>query len=160
MKKFFLCCLVWLPLSAWAASSYPCTIRLMKSNCWTNYSVSVVAIDTNTQKPLGPPVLLPKGTTSITTAIPGCQPFESISFQATFSPAVWEGAENTVYPSNNFWQTPGRLPPKASQWTASVCFSNDFSSVPEPLDATGNCQCDFPKLDGAVTSYSAAASKE
>lgn len=145
-------------LPLWADSTYPCLLRFMKTNCWKGHQITVQAIDTGTQKNIGDPVVLTKDSFEIDVDIP-CQPNQSISFTATTLPAVWGSSATTSYPSTHFWQSPKGLPPKATQWVVSLCFASDFSSVPLPLTAEANCQCNFKPLANSAVSVSEALGK-
>lgn len=135
---------------------FPCVLQLAKSNCWKGFQVNVQPVDVNTGQPVGTPIVLDKDTFNTMAPIVGCQPLENLSFQATFTPAVWANSGDAVYPTNQFWQAPDVLPPKANKWIISICFANDFSAVPLPLQAGSSCECTFPAIDNAVTSVSEA----
>ena len=117
----------------------------MKNNCWTDYNLSVQTYDASTEKPVGNPIVLNKGTSDLTVPIP-CSPRQTLSFKATYSPPVWANEQNVSYSTMNFWQAPPQLPKGATQWIISLCFANDFTSVPLPLQATAQCVCNFDTL--------------
>lgn len=128
--------------NAWA-DNFICTLHFMKNNCWKAHQITLQPMDVATQKKIGDPIVLPKGQDEIEVNIP-CTPNQDISFSATFSPPIWSDS-NMSYPTSHFWQSPAALPPGATNWIISLCFANDFTSVPLPLEATANCQCDFPQ---------------
>lgn len=125
--------------------NFICTVNLMKNNCWGGHKIVVQPIDVVSQKPFGSPIILDKDSEQAQQNIP-CHPNQAISFIATFSPAIWQEDANVQYPTNHFWQSPVALPPQASSWIISLCFANDFTSVPLPLEATATCTCNFQKI--------------
>ncbi len=135
-----------------AAPSYPCVVRLAKTNCWVGTQVTVQPIDTATQQNIGSPIVLGKDVDQISQPFV-CKPKQSIAFKATISPPVWAEAD-TVYPSTSFFQAPSHLPSRADKWIVTLCFSKDFSSVPFPMTAEPTCECKFDKLENSQKSTS------
>ena len=75
-----------------------------------------------------------------------CEPGQKLMSQAIYDPIFWDSEKGKVYTSKRFLALPTSIKPDDKAWNISVCFPNDFSSVPFPPDANGNCGCDFSKV--------------
>lgn len=158
IRLLLLCSVLLVSFDAFAdaLTPFPCVLQLAKSNCWKGFQVTVQPVDVNTGQPVGAPIVLNKDTFNTMAPIVGCQPLQNLSFQAQFSPTVWSDSSAAVYPTNQFWQAPATLPAKANKWVVSICFANDFSGVPLPLQAGSSCNCTFTELGETTTSVSEA----
>ncbi|RMX04474.1 hypothetical protein [Legionella jordanis] len=124
--------------------AFPCFFTLAKDSCWTNYEVKVVVIDSNTNEP-AVTIDLPKGK-SWARARYECQPAQSFYYEATYQPVFWQSEIGKKYMSIRYWSMPGSIGPKEVAWNIPICFPSNFSAVPFPPDATGNCSCDWNKI--------------
>lgn len=145
------------PLWADAKAPYPCQVRLIKTDCWKDVEVTVIAKDSETHKNIGGPIVLAKDSFETMQSLP-CQPSQTMNFSATVLPTAWEGV-NTVYPSINFFNSPSKLPKNAEKWIVSLCFPDDFSSVPLPLSSNKTCRCHFEELQNSRENVSEALGK-
>lgn len=125
-------------IPSWAITCY---YTLAKDNCWTDYNVSVDIVYSQTNAVIAT-VTVPKGQQWVRETFP-CKPGEKLMYKARFSPTFWQGGENKTYSSLNYRQLPESINPGESAWNLSVCYPADFSLVPFPPNAAGNCKCDF-----------------
>lgn len=125
--------------SPWAAIT--CYYTLVKDNCWTKYDVSVDIMDAATNKILKT-ITVPNGKSWSRQTFP-CDPGQKLIYRAQFSPVFWESDKGKTYMAKNYWSLPNSFNPGDSAWNVTVCYPNDFSLVPLPPDASGNCSCDF-----------------
>lgn len=123
---------------SWA---FNCYYTLAKDNCWNTYDVAVDIIDGKSGAILTT-VEVPKGESWTRTSF-SCEPLQPLVYKARFSPVFWEQDKGKSYFSLNSWVMPETINPGDSAWNVSVCYPADFSQVPMPPEATGNCKCDF-----------------
>ncbi|KTD47744.1 hypothetical protein [Legionella quateirensis] len=124
--------------------SFTCFYTLAKDNCWTNYDVTVDVIDaTNLKKVFS--LTVPKGKSWGRTEFT-CTKAQSLLYYARYAPVFWQSEQGKTYPALRNWTLPGKINPGDLAWTIPVCFPADFSQVPLPPDAEGNCKCDFSTI--------------
>ncbi len=124
--------------------AFICYYTLAKDNCWTNYEVTVDVIDaSNLNKVFS--LTVPKGK-SWGRAEFTCTEAQSLLYYARYSPIFWNSEKGKTYPALRNWTLPGKINPGDLAWTIPVCFPADFSQVPLPPDAKGNCKCDFSNI--------------
>jgi hypothetical protein len=130
---------------------FTCYYTLAKDNCWTQYNVSVDVINSATSQKILT-VTVPAGKAWARVAF-DCSPAESLIYIAKFSPVFWKSEEDKSYRAVRNWSLPGQINPGDSAWNVPTCFPADFSEVPFPPKADGNCHCDFsviPEIKPAV----------
>lgn len=125
----------------WAITCY---YTLAKDNCWNKYNVTVDVMDASTDKILTS-VTVPEGQSWTRQTFP-CEPGQKLMYRAHFSPMIWESEQGKLYKAKNYWFLPKTVNPKDSAWNLNVCYPSDFSQVPLPPEATGNCQCDLKSI--------------
>ncbi len=118
--------------------AFPCYLTLIKDDCWQGFDVTFRAFDVTNEEVL------------VDFSIPPdelwgrrmfeCNPKQTFRFEAEFSPVIWQDDAGRKYPGKRYWSTPENIN-GAVGWNISVCFSDDFSSVPMPPTAT-RCRCD------------------
>ena len=118
-----------------------CYYTLVKDDCWTKYDVSVDVMDALSAKILTT-VTVPIGKSWIRQTFP-CEPGQKLMYRARFSPIFWQSDEGKTYTAKNYWSLPNSINPGDSAWNVTVCYSSDFSLVPLPPNAPGNCSCNF-----------------
>lgn len=121
--------------------AFPCFLTMVKDNCWTNYDVTVAVTNAATGK-LITTIVVPKGQ-SWTRQSFACQPADTLSLSAMFTPVFWENDKGKTYPAQHNWTFPQAIAPGDTAWNINVCYSAEFSEVPLPPDAAGNCKCDM-----------------
>ncbi|MFC3907741.1 hypothetical protein ACFORL_01425 [Legionella dresdenensis] len=124
--------------------AFQCFFTLAKDNCWTNYQVTVVASDAETDDILAT-IQIPKGKQWNRQAF-DCEPSQKIKFTATFSPTIWQGQEDMKYTGLQFWSLPDKIKGPISAWVVPICFASDFGQVPLPPTAISSCTCDFKAI--------------
>ncbi len=124
--------------------SFNCYLTLAKDSCWTNYNVSVDVIDATTSKKITT-IEVPSGT-FWTRVVFSCTPAQKLNYTAQYSPVFWQSEAGKIHPALKSWSLPGAVNPGDSAWTIPLCFSADFSEVPLPPEAKGNCKCDFTQI--------------
>lgn len=128
--------------------SMTCELTLAKDSCWTKYNVTVNILDPEAQKNLGS-IAIPAGQQWSKTRFT-CNPGEKLIFSAGFSPQFWENDPDRTYMAAHYWSLPEKINTDETAWTMSLCYPQDFSLVPYPPDAKGNCACDFSKIPATV----------
>jgi len=142
MKKFILACLLAvLPALSSAEKMLSCTIQLSKTNCWAGHSVTIDPVNLRTMEH-GPVISLKEDEFFIEQTFP-CESFEQMTFTAKFSPPIWEGKGDKENRAKHIYNVPAKLPEGAKAWVISICFPDDFASVPLPLGDLRNCKCQF-----------------
>ena len=116
-----------------------CIITSVKNSCWKDYEATITLRDVETEKDITT-FTIPKdkkwGRTTIS-----CHPGQIIDAKVSFAPDIWEGDGSKVYFSKRIWSFPSQEPKTDESWTLSMCFADDFSSMPEPINSK-NCSCD------------------
>lgn len=131
-------------MSTYPAWSFTCYYTLAKDNCWTDYNVSVDVVDVATSKVLFT-LNVPAGTSWGRQEF-SCHPLQNLVYIAKFSPLFWQNDAGKTYPALRSWTLPAKTNPGDLAWTIPVCYASDFSQVPLPPDAKGNCACDFSNI--------------
>ncbi|MGC1182370.1 hypothetical protein [Legionella sp.] len=126
----------------WAITCY---YTLAKDNCWIKYNVTVQVVDTSTDEVLTT-VTVPAGKSWARVTFPCKTNGQKLIYKAQFTPPIWESEKGHVYTAKNYWSLPKVVNPGDSAWNVSVCYPSDFSEVPYPPEATGNCKCDFSSI--------------
>ena len=126
------------------AQAFPCFLTLVKDRCWANYSVSVVATNPGTDKQVVTASVL-QGKSWDRQKF-DCQPSEGIVFNATFTPVFWASDTGKVYPSKRNWYLPEAIKKGDTAWNLTICYPSEFSGVPLPPDASGNCGCNTDEI--------------
>lgn len=124
-----------------SVQAFPCFFTLAKDNCWTNYTVQVTVTDAVTNQQLTQ-VTVSAGQNWARQAF-ACQPLQKLKYLATFSPTIWEKDAGKVYAALQYWSLPAAPQAAETAWNIPVCYASDFSEVPLPPSATGQCQCNF-----------------
>ncbi|QDP73014.1 hypothetical protein FOG18_10780 [Legionella israelensis] len=124
--------------------AFNCYLTLVKDSCWTNYNVTVDVIDAGENK------------TILTIEVPAgkswnrqqftCEPSQRLMYKAKFTPVFWQSEKGKSYMAIRYWVLPSSIKATDVAWNVSVCYPSDFSGVPFPPDAEGNCKCDFKSL--------------
>ena len=122
------------------AHAFPCYITMIKDTCWSGYDVNVDVIDVATEKVLVT-MNMPKGKSWDRKEIV-CEPKQTVSLQATFSPTIWAKDEGKKYNGKRFWSFPEEIKKNESAWNMVICYARDIQGVPTPPDASGACACD------------------
>jgi hypothetical protein len=131
-------------------SSYAiqCFFTMVKDSCWKDYNLSVDLINAKTGKNILT-VLIPQGQLWIRQPFK-CSAGDTLSLQATFNPAFWESDADKVYSGQHYWGLPKVLQEGEVAWNVTICYPKEFSAVPLPPDASGNCGCnvnDIPAVE-------------
>ena len=121
--------------------AFPCIFTLVKDSCWTNFNVTVVVTDVQSNKPIAS-ITVPKGKSWDRQTFE-CQPGQKIIYSATFNPVIWEGSEGRVYNAQHYWALPDSFTSSQKAWEIPVCYPSAFAEVPMPATGSGNCRCDF-----------------
>lgn len=124
--------------------AFTCFFTLAKDSCWTNYDVTVNVIDASTSKSVVK-IAVPKGTAWGRVKF-NCTPAQQFLYKATYQPVFWQSEIGKIYSSKRYWSLPGAIGKNETAWNIPVCFPSDFSEIPLPPTATGNCKCDLTKI--------------
>ena len=135
----FICLLLGM-LFVFEAHAFPCFITLVKDTCWANYNVTVDVMSSENGKKRAT-VLIPEGTAWSREKFE-CKPGDTLQFQATFFPVFWEKDRDRKYAGKSNWPLPQKPKKDETAWNLVVCFAKDFSEIPFPPDAEGNCRCE------------------
>jgi len=117
---------------------------MVKTNCWSDYDVTVDVMDAKEGNKLFS-ITVPKGQLWTRQTF-DCNEGQTLMYVAQFSPIFWDKDKGKTYSAQRVWFLPETIAPGASAWNVSVCYPNDFSLVPMPPEATSNCQCDFKSI--------------
>jgi len=128
-------------IQAWA---FPCFVTLVKDSCWLNYNVTMSIVNATTGK-LITSIIVPEGQ-SWTRASFACQPRDTMSFSAIFTPVFWETDKGKIYPGQHDWQLPQTINAGETAWNINVCYPAEFAEVPMPPEANNQCKCDMAKI--------------
>jgi len=120
--------------------AFPCYITMVKDSCWTSYSVSVDVIDVTNKKVVAT-MSMPNEKSWDRKEIV-CQPKQTVSLIATFSPAFWEKEENKKYYGKRIWSFPEEIKKGDGAWNMTICYPKDLQGIPLPPDASGKCTCE------------------
>lgn len=131
-----------------SAFSFHCFLTVMKDSCWTDYNVTVVAMDSDTNKPAAT-ITIPKGQSWGRQEF-NCQPKETLNYLATFSPVFWKQDEGKQYSGKRTWSLPEQIQKGMTAWNITVCYPEQFAEVPLPPTAGGNCTCDARNIPPVV----------
>ena len=123
--------------------SMTCYLTIVKDSCWVNYNVTTIVKDTSNGVAVAS-VVVPKNRTWVRVKFP-CQSEQTFSFQAQYSPVMWQGTEGQQYNAQNYWQLPMLTAATPAQ-SLALCYGRDFSEVPIPPSAKGQCSCDMSSL--------------
>jgi hypothetical protein len=132
------------------AESFPCFFTVVKDSCWTKYNVEVNLIVSSTAKTLTT-VNVVDGQIWGRQAF-ACQPGDIYSFSASFTPVFWQSDKNKKYKSLTHYQLPVSVSQGDTAWNVTLCYPRDFSEVPYPPEASGDCVCDTSKVAPAYAS--------
>lgn len=138
-----LICLFGLLLSS-TVFAYSCYLTVAKDNCWTNYDVTVLVLDGDTQKQITS-LEIPKATSWNRTKFE-CHASQKLMYKAKFSPNIWAGSEKKEYQAQSYSVLPDSMAANKVAWSLNVCYPKAFSGVPIPLGAISNCSCDFDSI--------------
>lgn len=119
--------------------AFPCFLTLVKDSCWTNYDLTVIVTDRSTEKQVMT-IAVPQGQSWSRQKFE-CQPKEGLRFSASFTPVFWESDTGKTYPSRHDWTFPAAIAAGDTAWNMTICYPSEFSGVPFPPDAGGNCKC-------------------
>ena len=75
-----------------------------------------------------------------------CQPGDTFSFVASFSPVFWQSDAGKTYAALSDRKLPASITSGDAAWSVTLCYPRDFSAVPLPPDASGSCVCDTSKV--------------
>lgn len=128
--------------------AFNCYVTMVKDNCWLNYDVTVTILDTSTNQPVTV-VTVPKGQSWVRQQFV-CQANQNLLYTAKFSPNVWDGTGNVVYPAKKFWALPTIIRAGETAWEIPICFADAFAQVPASSTAIGVCQCNFTEIPALV----------
>lgn len=126
------------------AQAFPCFLTMVKDSCWTNYNLTVNVTNATTGK-LITTVIVPQGQSWARQQF-NCQPADTLSLSATFMPVFWESDTDKTYPAQHNWTFPQTIAAGDTAWNINVCYPAEFSEVPLPPDASGNCACDVKNI--------------
>jgi len=125
------------------ALAFKCYITFMKGKCWSNYDVSIAAMDGDTKKLLTSTELKKDTFWKRTTF--DCKPRQAIAFSAKYTPKIWKTNKQTHYDTKQMVYLPVKVKKDESAWEIPICFSTKFSEVPIPPTAKDLCDCSFEK---------------
>lgn len=124
--------------------AFPCYVTVVKDSCWLNYNVTITVSDMVTQQVVTN-VLIPKGQTWARGEFT-CQANQKFLYVASFLPVIWQNDAGKTYRGLRSWGLPVEFDPAAVAWELKLCYAADFSETPLPVEAEGNCQCDFTQV--------------
>lgn len=125
--------------SSLVARPFDCDIRLTKSNCWYDREVRVQVINgANLEVETMHTISADKKYLVIPL---NCNKVHRFTLKAAFDPPIWDDDKGRWFNSQRMWVVPNFIPVEQKQWVAEVCFPDDFSGVPLPLEDFTQCEC-------------------
>lgn len=124
--------------------SFNCYLTVAKGSCWKNYNVTIEAIDSINSKSLIK-MTVPQGKDWERQPFT-CEPAQRLTYQASFTPTIWEQDKGKIYKPFKFMFLPKEVKPGEKAWVVSVCFPANFAETPLPPDAGAKCACDFESI--------------
>jgi len=131
-------------LLASSSRASDCYFSLVKGACWKDYTVTVDIMDAVSGKKLVS-VTIPENKVWGREKF-SCSASQSLSFDAYFTPTIWEADKNKHYSGKSTWMLPAKLEKGKTAWNVTLCFPREFSEVPAPPTATNDCACEIDKL--------------
>lgn len=131
--------------NSYVASAMTCYITLAKDSCWTNYNVTLNVLNASDENDKIVIVKAPKGKTWSREQFE-CEPSQTLKIEAQFNPVFWEKEQGKKYYGRKYWVLPASLPKEGEVWNISLCYQRDFSGVPLPPNAQGQCICNFKSI--------------
>jgi len=128
-----------LMLIAEGAMAFPCFITMIKDSCWTDYTVTVEVLDSETNAVLTT-IVVPKGEPWSRGRFEG-KLKQHFMLRATFEPAFWKAEEGKVYYAKRYWKLPDAVKTYTTAVHVTVCYPESFSGVPLPPGAGSTCTC-------------------
>lgn len=120
--------------------AFPCYITMVKDSCWLKYNVTVDIVDVVTDKVVAT-MSMPEGKSWDRKKMV-CQPKQTVSLRATYSPAFWSKDADKIYSGKRYWSFPEEVKKGDAAWNMMLCFSRDIAEVSLPPEASGQCVCD------------------
>lgn len=120
-------------------NAFPCFLTMVKDRCWEKYTVTINVINTNKDESIMN-MIIPQGQSWVRQPF-DCEPAESITLHATFSPIFWEKDDGKVYSGVHDWRLPETIKKDETAWNITVCYPADFAAVPMPPEANTQCGC-------------------
>ncbi len=117
----------------------PCYLTVVKSDCWNDYDVNIRMVDMSNEKMLVD-IQVPQDKLWMRQSFE-CRPQQTVRFGAQFTPSIWENEKEKTYSGKRYWSMPTSID-NAAAWSVTLCYPDDFSSVPMPPNATHKCHCD------------------
>lgn len=120
--------------------AFQCFLTLVKDKCWEKYTVSINVVNSLKDKSIMT-MIIPQGQAWVRQPFT-CEPKDSITLHATFSPVFWEKDDGKVFSGLHDWKLPETIKKGATAWNITVCYPADFAAVPLSPEADSHCGCD------------------
>ena len=115
---------------AMQAQAFPCFLTMVKDSCWSDYNVTIAAMDATTGKQITS-VLIPQGKSWT---------------RVQFTPVFWENDKGKSYAGQRQWTLPEAIKEGDTAWNITMCYPAQFSQVPLPPGANSNCKCNMDEI--------------
>ena len=135
-------------LIAQGAMAFPCFITIVKDSCWTNYAVTIDALDA-VEGNILTTIVVSKGE-SWSRGRFEAKPRHHFMLRAKFEPAFWKSDVGKTYYTKYYWILPDAVKGKTTALHVSACFSKNFSGVPLPPGADSKCICPEQAIPNAA----------
>lgn len=142
MNKILLCFA--LLLINFQAHAFRCFITGVKTNCWEEYNVTINVLDAANNNKLTA-LIIPTGSLWARQEFE-CEPEQTLKYEATFNPIIWESEKDRVYTGLKFLTLPKKTGAEGEVWNLSICFATQFAEVPLPPEAGQRCECDMSQI--------------
>ena len=126
--------------------AFSCYLTIMKSSCWQDFDVTITATDQVSHKQVIKAQDLKKNNLWTRTKFE-CSPRQGLVFQASFTPAIWQGTGNKMYQPKRVWFLPSDIEKGITSWNIPICYPSAFIGVPLPPNAKSLCTCENVKKD-------------
>lgn len=112
---------------------------MVKDRCWEKYTITIDVAKSNKEQPIMT-MIIPQGQSWVRQPF-ACEPAESITLHASFSPFFWEKDEGKKFSGLHDWRLPEKIKENETAWNITVCYPGDFAAVPIPPEAGNQCGC-------------------
>lgn len=126
------------------AVAFTCYLTIVKNSCWKDFTVTVTVMNVSQYKKVA--TIQVPAYESWARGKFSCDPKDTLVLSATYSPVFWKADQGKVYQAKRNWALPQTITKGTTAWSITTCFSEEFSEVPLPPEATGNCQCDIKQV--------------
>ena len=130
--------MAWMLVYAVPNYAFTCYATLIKDSCWLPYEVTIHIIDVQQRQEMTS-VKADKGQSWARVKF-DCEPGLKMLYKAEYKPVFWQSEVGRSYFAKNYWSLPMTVDKDTSAWEVQIFYPRNFSEIPFPPDAVGNCK--------------------